>query len=324
VEWDRHSTSSVFGAIPKGMPLNEPVEVLKRIDNGVSAMAEEAEKPVEPVKEGESAPAKVFRKVDVILETALSSAWLIAGIDRLTADNGKPPMLYTAYARVADPIVGFKDEQEYVEDMARANTFIELREKLNAHIETYSPELWALVNMKMTALVNRILNQNLGLNITIGSFVVDIQELVDSYLEEHYGAAVQDAFLRYQRSNIRACFKLMYEPVAKVLSEDLLNGREYPEEGSKPVFTYPASDYSLTFIDALSFELGIELSKDIGVVVTDHFTPELHNLVVQIFKEADQSGRDFFRHLIQTKDGRIMEATRGYIGENYYTLMLVK
>lgn len=142
-------------------------------------------------------------------------------------------------------------------------------------------------------------------------------------LARDYGQAIQDAFLKYQKQNIAAEFKVLDAECSADMTSVFLDGKIYPE-GSTPKITYLASDYSLTYLNCVSHELELELAPQIGAAITKALTPIMFKLIEGLFHDIDLKNNNFARHLIRTNDGRIMETCRGNVGESFYILTLIK
>jgi hypothetical protein len=265
----------------------------------------------------------------MLLETTLEAAWIVGGLNRLTAPSELVPDVYRAHARIATPVITKVDESELVAGLAASKTYLSLRDKLSAAVaEGATPGLWSLIETKMTALVNRILQQKLALPnasgeaLSIDSFLNDVEDLV-SYLGKEYGQNVQQAFLKNQRKEIQSAFASLSEDSAKNLTTIFMAGLKF-DETSKPIITYVSSDFSLTYLDCMSYELDVDLAKNLGTLVTATLSPVLHTMLEGLFSEVEESGVDYERHLIMTNDGRVLEAACGYLGEKAYLLTLVK
>lgn len=319
MDYDRHGTS--FGPVPRMLELNDTARTLALIEQGVK----ELNKAVgEAATDGEEAEKKLttYVKREFIAETCISAAWFNGSLERLTTPDGKMPDVFRVYARITDPIIGEKDESDAVKNFGSSKTYIELREKLDASVNEISPKLWATANGKMTRLVNRVIRQNLSIpGLEIESFVADIQDLID-ILGNKYGDVVQNSFLKHARENIASAFQLLYEDIAKGMTQDFLADRQFPND-AVPQFTYLASDYSLTYLNCWSYELGVQLADGIASAITPTALPLLHELLDGLFKDVDANPAQFERHLITTNDGRVLEATRGYIGQDFYLLTLL-
>lgn len=323
VDYDRHATSNTFGPIPTTVNLNKPEEVLGRIQAGADKLTEAQAKPKDVAQ---TSVVGTVIKEGTIAETSEAAAILIGSLNRLLAmQDGKMPDAYRACARVAEPIVSLSEENSVVEEYAKANTFFQLRDKLKATAASASPALWNACNNKATAMVNRLLKQNLSLpEWEISNFVLDIEDLINA-LRVRYGEVIPAALLRHQKDNIDANFQLMYPDIAVRMTQSFLDDNKPAEGAPSPQITYLASDYTFTYLNCLAQELDVELGENhLGVAVKQENTPELHSVLENLFNDARENGGDFDRHLLITNDGHILEAAMGYLAEEAYILTLVK
>lgn len=322
MDYDRHATQTSFGPVPKGFDLSNAQKTMSDIEQGIKQLngATEqlaANKPVTP-------EITTFVKKQTILDTCESSVWLTGAIERMMAPDGKIPSVYRVYASIADPLISQKDETESINNFGKSSTFIELREKLNAAIPEISAELWGTANLKITSAINRVLSQNLSIpDLTIDSFVADIEDLIN-HLGNKFGDVIQSAFLKNQRQLINAMFQ-DFGAAAEDLANNFLDDRKFAD-GVQPKITFLASNYSMTFLNCVAHELDIGLAQGVAVAVTKELAPIVNELLVGLFKDADARGDTFLRHLIRTNDGRILEASRGYIKitGDFYLLTLIK
>jgi hypothetical protein len=337
VDYDKHAlTATVFGTPPKKLELTDHVQMLARVQQGVKTMKDEA-KPDQVQTPSELSgverdPLTVFVKKEWISDLTLDSAWAIGQIERVkqNLNAAQNPDVFRVYAEVCSPSVGEKDETETVRELGQCKTFLELRDALNQALQTksISQSLWGVVDQRLTDMANRMVLQNLSISgLKIEHFVDDIETLIN-YLDEKYGDLVQGAFLRHQRDHIAAVLQVPEEALSKPLTDNLLERFEF-EDGQAPKVTYVTNCYSLTYLNVISYALDLELNADGAAVITKALTPMFHDLVTGLFDEVENQPEfiKFDRHLIRTLDGRILEATKGYLGETagqkFYLLTLL-
>jgi hypothetical protein len=321
MEYERHAIKTVFGPVSKNVDFSNTKPVQAKINLGIVAL----NNALEAINEGNATTADskitTFIKEKVIAETSLTTAWFAGSLCRMQVDKNDMPYVYRVFASVATPTVSDVDETNYIKDFGSAKTFIELREKLNSSTEEVSRELWNSVNKKMTALINRLLKQNMSIpGLKIDSFVIDIQEVIE-YLNEVYGASIQEAFLKNQRHHIEAAFRLMYDESAEGFTAYFKDDLKFATE---PKITYMTTDYCLTYLNAASYELELELSANSSAAVVKNICPMMYDLVKAMFDYNDDRITQFDRFLIRTNDGYVMEACRGAIGNGFYLLTLVE
>ena len=314
--------ASSFGSIPDNLDVSQFRETINDISEGVKALSEatnlyrEANSGDEIVSDPEIVS---FIKSETIVEESLHLAWLEMGVDRLCSE--KIPYLYRAYARIGTPFLSNVDETDIIKNYGSAKTYIELREKIRSSVNEVNPELWRFSNIIITDSVNRVLKQNLSLSTSIDSFIDDIQDLIN-ILKSKYGDSVHDAFMKHQRNIIGTTFLTMFDGSADELTATFLDGKTF-NECSIPKITYVSCDYTLTYINCLVYELGIELAPNVSSAITETLTPTMYKLLNSLFNSTHQSFSIYNRHLIKTNDGRILEATKGFLGDDVYLLTLI-
>jgi hypothetical protein len=317
MDYDRHAIGGVFGMAPRQLDLSHAADTMQRIEDGIKQVNKAA---VAPQEEKSKPEIITYVKPEATIVTDEVSALLNGALARLAVPGGRIPDVYRVHAIIADPIVTMHDETDAVKNFGASKSYIELREKLNSALNEISPELWGAVNTKMTTLVNRILKMNLGLvNVSIDSFVTDIEDLLN-YLGKK-GNLYRESFEKHAREVIYAAFQTLLNDHSSGFTEGFIDGLEFAD-GGKPQLTYVASNYSLTYLNALSYELDIELSKDTASVVTKALSPIMNEMLEGLFTSTE--GSCFERYLIITNDGRQLEATKGYLNESAYLLTLVK
>jgi hypothetical protein len=349
MDYDQHATtSSVFGAVPRNLELHDSADVLRRLHNDVARISEAPRTPAyvdvvaQPVAEGEE-PAKIkVRASDQwVRDISEDTAWLQVNRDRLLAaeEDGLEvvPDVYRRWVILGELSVAEVDETEHVSNYAQAKTFLELREKLKGSVDEVSPGLWDIVNTRLTKMVNRVLRLNLSVgDISIDSFVEDVGE-VEEALRTHYGEAAVTGFSKYQRELIQRTFCSPQDAICLGFESEF-RGWFLPEvEGETqselaPKITFVKSRYSYTQLSARAHELDLAIDPKAPNAVFRESAPVLHDLIKQIFEDAAEAEADwlnapwlFDRHLIRTIDGRVFEASKGFLGNQvHYLLSLVK
>lgn len=324
MDYNRHRTSTVFGKPPTGMGFGNPIAANVPLLKGAKSLNIAAQTiGINPEPENDP-NISIFIKPAMMVETSLHAAWLNGDLSRLEkTKDGEPPFAYRAFAHIAKPNISNRDESHIVDDCRFAETFLTLKDILNNYSSKMSPGLWGIINKKMTEIINRMLKQNMSIpNLSIDSFTADIEELID-YLGTEFGSVIKDAFLKEQKQFIYSAFKPTESGLLDDLTVFLLEGRVF-DGVEEPVLTYISCNYCLTYLDCLSFELDIELSKDVSSMVTKVNTPLLHGLIENMFENEDVRITTHDRYLIKTNDHRILECSRGLIGEGIYLVTLVE
>jgi hypothetical protein len=332
MDYDRHATgASVFGGIPKNLMLDKTTETLLRIKQGVEAISGET-KPA-PVAEG--ATPVPFRSVvdsDIRVQWNLQTAWLQGQFTRVArASELGHPEVYRIYAQIADPSVGAKDETDYVRNFHSSTSYSQLGDKLRSGANDLTPELWANLNNRMTAAVNRILRLNLGFPaLSIDNFALDIEDLIEVMGKK--GNMIKKAFFERQAEVIFRAIQTLDTESGDDMRTLLINPTDFAADDA-PKITWVSSYNTLTYLDARSHELGVELAAGQANQIDPALTPELFKLADELFKEISKVGIDktgpkgdklFDRHLLRTTDGRVLELTQGWLSDECYLLTLVE
>ncbi len=343
MDFEKHALAdTVFGAAPRRLDLVNHMDMLKRVQSGVKQMAEQARgqapgeafTPTEAAADPAADPLTVYVHKAWLGETSLDTAWAVGEIERVKQNlaSSHLPDIFRIYAEISTTTISDRDESELVKELGACKTFLQLQIKLNELINSMTPQLFGVVNTRLTETVNRIVAQNLSVpGVKIDSFAEDLKDLIE-YLESNFGEVVKTAFLRHQEENIQAALHAPEEEVAVQMVDSLLERFDF-QEGQAPKVTFVTSSYSLTYLNVISHALDLELNPDGSAAVLRGVTPMFYDLLNTLFEERNHTGEEganypVHRHLIRTLDGRILEATKGYIGEaagqNFYLLTLVE
>lgn len=336
MDYDKHKLPAAagFGSIPENLDLSKSALVLQNVRAGVQKANMDANIHMAETQQGkEELSLSTVISAKWITETTETSAWTTASIRRLLANSqndGVAPDVYRVYAIIAKPSLGDTDESESIAALGKSMTYLSLAENLKASYDSLSPALYNVINRKMVVVVNRSLQQELGISgsvLKISDFRDDIGALIDILSNDPYGPKTKAAFLSRQRDHIRNALMTLDGPIAESLSESFLqdlggeplNESHFPDN-SMPKITYLTSKYSLTMLNCLGWDLGVVLAEDgMPTHITKELTPLLYDLVSGIFADAEnytevdgsKAVSTIARHLIRTRDGRILEANRG-------------
>lgn len=335
MDYERHAVAT-FGPKPRNLDLSKTPETLERIEQGIAQI--NRQEPPEVV-EGDKEVVLPFTQMiradtgaegedNVLREVSSEAVWLVAGLARLvTHVNGQVPDIYRVHAKLYEPIVGQTNETPQLRNMAACETFIELREKLNASVNRISAGLWTAVNNRMTRAVNRAIKQNLSLpGLAMTHYADDIEDML-ALIKNRYGETVSEALLKRQADVIRRTLGVFSDEEAEQETSQFLPSEDLHSERC-PKITYVASNVSFTFLNCRSHELQLELAPKTSAAVIRSYTPMVHELLRGIFESTttkvfETEHGEFDTHLIRTTDGRVLEAQRGFLNEDYYVLTLI-
>lgn len=327
IDYNRHDIATFFGKPPVNSPvLMDNAPAISKLQEGIVDIAEENANVDEKGKQVEYTLSLENLLVEVNLDNAIMAARV-----ELRARHEEVPMVYRVYSHVYTPVIDTASHHELVKNLSTSTSYIELREKLKAAGEDHPIELVTELNRRATNLVNHILHKRLSIlpeDITVDDFVLDLDDLL-ALVEENYGENVKKALLKDQRKNISSLFKSL-DPTGETsgvvysnLSEDILRGAWADDEDKAPKFTFIGETFSLTLIDMVSHDLQITGNPKIGNGLSPRYAPAMYNLAKNIFN-ADTENLAVSRNLIITKDGRVLEVTKGDLAQDFYLLSLVK
>lgn len=326
IDYDRHDIGTLFGKPPANSPvLLDNTGINAKLQDGIRDITQELMNVDDKNKQIEF----TLSMENVLVETNLATAVMSTRVEMLAACP-TVPMVYRALAHVYTPVLGRTAEDELIRSFGTSNTYLELREKLGAAGEVAEVELITTVNNRMTEHMNHILHKRLSIlpeNMTVVDFVLDLDELMES-LKDNYGDTVVKAFLKDQRKNIASLFRSINpdsaddRQLAESLTSDILLA-DWEGRSDVPKFTFIGMTYSLTLLNVISHDLQIAGLPDIGNGLSSKYQPVLYNLAKSIFAADDAVG-NVARHLVVTKDGRVLEVTRGDLANDWYLVSLVK
>ncbi|WP_144106755.1 hypothetical protein [Paraburkholderia sp. BCC1886] len=319
MDYDRHKTSSAFGPMAPSLDLTNTDQIMKNLNRGVVEIEQER------VQRTEELPAKLTTRVREAwyADVSVAGCWLKGAVEWANStENGVKPEIFRLYAQVTEAAVGLEDESAFVDNFRDAETFLELKEALNNAFGDVSPALWYRANKRATDMVNRVLALNMSVTeVSIDSFTHDIEDLL-AYLNDSMGELIFKAFVQNQRTLIRGIFETVSEDTHNALTELILGEAEI--EGKKPKLTFLVSNVSFTYLNCLSHQLSIEFAKDIPAVLLKSQTPVLYQVIKDAVEEAQSFSATVDRVLIQTLDGKILEADVGFLGDELFVIRLLK
>lgn len=225
-------------------------------------------------------------------------------------------LAYEAYGSVWSVSVDREDHSAAVAKLAAITEYKVLAQKLKGIKGDITEVLWYTIDDLLTKAVNRVLQQSLSLDLSMDRFSDDIDEVL--VIVGSKGPMLLEAFLKYQTEVIARTLGVISDPDREQMAESL-DLAAHPELRA----TYVGTNYSVTVLDCMSHDLEIELVDGLGAALISSLTKEMHDLVKGIFDRADEFDSEFSRHLIITNDLKILEASRGHVGVDFYNLTLV-
>ena len=324
---DRHRITTIFGKIPNNLLLNDTEVTFTRINGNINAL----NKVVDEVNQSENVDTDIpltYVNQTTYYESSVHDAWLHMSAQRVICtkaeDGNMISTVFRGYYDVVDTVFGETDDTNVLAQYARSMSYIELRDKMQETVNKVGVEFWAMCNRRMTTMINDLLKHEMAIpRLSMDNFCSDIEALL-THLSNKFGSTILDLFLRSQASYI----KFTLHPIPDSMYADMIQDTvdhyfvDIPDISLQPKVTYMLSHYLLTYIDCLSYELNIELRKDIACSVNENSSPLLYNLMKGLFRDLDSRVSNGMC-LIKTKDGKILKATRGLINSSCYLLALV-
>lgn len=317
-----HRLNTVFGQTPTCIRPQSEQETLQTLGSAIQEIKTEVAAP----EDSDKPLVHIQNKFHV--ETSLDGCWLIASFERMKNPEGIRPAVYRTFAQIANFIVTNKDENEFVKACSEKTSWVNLADYMRARCSEVDKEVWVVCHRKLTDTVNRILRNNLSIpSLSIDSFVDDIIDLIN-VMEKKFGLGIKDAFVSMAEETIQAVFVKTLAKEAEFIVSDMVD--DSFEEDKKPKVTYLSSNVSLTMMDALAEELGIDFPANMAAVLTPAETPLLYNLALSLsehlaeFNSIGSTFAHFDRHYIRTLDHRVLEITKGKLGLDHFMISLVK
>lgn len=232
--------------------------------------------------------------------------------------KGSEILAFESYGTILKVSADKDDHTAVLDRLSASETYVGLSEKLKAVKGEIPDNLWYMIDEAMTNAVNRVLRKNLSIAITMDRFSDDIVEVFS--IIERKGTVVTKAFNENQESVISTTLSSIPKEYREAMDPQLLDG--IPDIK----LTYLGQDCSFTMLDCMSHDLEVELQDGLGVAVLETMVPEIYALVRGIFDRATnfEGEAKFSRHFILTNDLKVLEATQGHIGADFYLLSLVQ
>lgn len=320
MDYDRHAIPGYLGTVPKHQDVTKSAQRTAKILEAANALIANDVLASELAQQEKPDYTTVVHDATVV-ELSADAAWFEGNLMRFAFDNaGERPDLFRVSAVVAEPIIGTQSYTGYLKALGECKNYDELCEKINESYRACGPEFFAVVNNKITALINRQLAQNLSMRARITSFASDWPETQEGLAKFSERAAL--ALLSNEQRIIKSAFSLLDDPYQNALEERVRTAVNF-QEGKAPSVTFVPSYRTLTYLNVDSGQLEVELAKGMPTLLTEEGCPALYNAVQGIVETASQAER-VECHYIRTNDCRIYEVTSGYMVPKSYLITLVK
>lgn len=331
MDYEKHRVPTWTGPQPRKFKQEHADAEMERMMK-VYQTPKDTELPDVEANEAALLENRVFETAPV-LETNLEDALVVCQLGRLASvEEGVVTDVYHRRAKIAQVVLGDEDQSRYLERLAECDSYEDAHATLTGLGEVMSPDLWQLCEHKLTSAVNRVMRTQLSIppaELCITSFSEDILALVP-LLRKRFGDFVAESFLMTAETTIRTSFSTfseVYDDHRAVLTENYM--LEYQLRLTKPpMFTYLASDVTITTLSCASAAIGIELRDDRAVMITTAH-PFLYKLAQDIrgrvrddIKTSDglDEEPEFEHHYIRTSDGKLLELSVGVVGGDSFLL----
>jgi hypothetical protein len=254
-----------------------------------------------------------------VLATSIDGFLVDARLNYLRAcvDSGQDILAYNAYGSVYSVSVDRVDSSDVIERLGKITEYSVLANKLKGIKGDIADILWYTIDEMLTSAVKRVLRQSLSRAINFDRFSDDIDDVIA--LLEADGPLLHGAFLKHQAEVIRTTLGSILADHREALDSAL----DMPNHADLKT-TYVGQHVSLTVLDCMSHDLDIELTEGLGAAIVESLTPEMYSLVKGIFERSEEYEQEIGRHLIVTNDLVTLEASRGHLGADFYTLSVLK
>jgi len=329
MEYDKHRTPSALGKLPSFLDLSSAAKTMERIGAGIAQLNGEL---IEDDVNENVTTVKTTVCDEWLMANSEAGAWMQASLKRLQLTPGDDglPGVYRVYTRVVDAVLTDNDETLNMDMLLKCKSFTGLRERMHGLGGELSMALFNAINERMTNLINRKIQMELGLRkVTIDSFYDDIGDTIDYFDKtKQYGPVIKSAFLKNQEFDIAVTLQQLSKETAAAEADVILAGMKFTDS-NRPNISFLSTNYSLTYLDCLSWELNVEFGGDIPVKLAMETVPMFYHLVKAAFEDADNLASKsrtlaIGRVMMRTKDGRVFECTRGALADEAYLITLVK
>ena len=256
----------------------------------------------------------------MLLDVGIDQVWFDAALDRQAAvktDQVPAKVYHTTAVLVTNPIIDKVDHTAWLADIRNSRTLIELHARITSALDIIPKPLWRELDTRLTNKLRRVLMLQLALpTLNFDSFTEDYPD-VQKVIEQKYGDNVKEAFLKNQKEIVRSVIGVLSDVNSKTLTDAYGGDTERTYK-----VTYIAQRISLTILDFDVTELSIEVPSTVGVAITQDQSPEFHRLASEILKLHESEDNPVEAHFIRTNDFFTFEIAKGYLGNDFITMML--
>lgn len=334
-EMDRRAHTLVLGSTP--------VVARQEVITRLTSESAEMKKAIDDVRMGASEETEL-KVAEYVWPKILLSSWLedliFSGkqhqrdVQKEQAENS----VFRCFAVLTKPYATPLDFNELIfkeAGVTKFKTFLEVKEliiDINRKARVLAQEEGSIsqsliafgveLNRRMTKMLNAFLKYNLSLeSVELDDFIEDIADLRD-YLKKSFSSAYAEALDRYEYDTVPELFKTQLQGFETEQRMNLVEiGKDGEVDGADNV-TFLSAAYSLTYLDALSSELNLNVGKE-GLLIKESISPVLFNAAKSLFCKKEWLGIIPTEHLLITSDNVIYQLRKGYMGHESYLISLV-
>jgi hypothetical protein len=329
MNYEQHGYSTNFGPSRTNVDVYPLVKEMEKLNDAVNLINGDTVL----MSTDELQTAQIVYKETAIVEVAMSTAIEMGYVSIAESNPGNTPYVYRADAYVGSPYISTALDTELLRNFKLSSSFLELREKMRGCRDEMTQILWHACNQMITKEINRIIRQGLSIeDLYITDFVGDYDALVGDTVETDENGSeivtrvlakdIVPILLSDEKRIIRTIFQTYTDEINDDIKAFMLRNLKDGFVGEIN-FNILASKNTLTYIDACSFDLQLEITPDLPSLLSENLTPELYSLASGIFRDIDESEHLYNRHLIICNDLCILEITRGYFGDDAFLISKV-
>jgi len=235
------------------------------------------------------------------------------GIAALFKD-GKTPVEY--YVDLLTPVLTSHNLIGALKGMETAGGFEEFFLALNEIGDRLDPAVREVIDQRLTATVNQVLKQNIGLSKwSISSFVDDYEELIGLMKSTFQSDSLATQFNGHAPEILQASLSVL---AGGCYSQYLKDHAPHKGEDAGQNLLVFRSRVSVTHVPWSYDDLSLHIGS--GGMVLPSALPKLHEALVQIFARTEDFPATYAHRYIETADKKLVEVRRGYLGTDAYLL----
>lgn len=216
------------------------------------------------------------------------------------------------------------NEAGFLAALNAQNTFHDLLDVFENYASTINPKLWVYCHNLITKKINSILVDNLGIEQSVESFVGDYNDLLH-WIDDNYGERTTLLFTSNAGGVIRSLFIHQEEDVVSNLNAMLYSADDAEKFDEYSERTVWATEHIIqATLTIPSNAIGLELENSYAALVEADECLFVHTLIKSMFDNAKKEDEFFTHFYIETSDGLLLEAFRGWQVQGSFLIKVVK